>query len=236
MAVYTYIRAPFADPPRASERVAAQQTSIHDYLAQQGIAERSQEFHETDAAGDTSFLTRPGGGALLEHLKPGDNLVVASLDRLATSPGVLNQALVALRTRRVRLHVVDLGGDLETHPPNLERMADAFLEAERCRNREKRASAKRRHSGAQRYQGGRLPIGQQVSADGQLVRDPGQVPIIIRMQALHTEGCSLRSIVKSIKEEFGLDISHEGVRKVLQRERRASQGQSRGRAMDVTPR
>jgi DNA invertase Pin-like site-specific DNA recombinase len=98
---------------------------------------------------------RPVGGALFKRLQSGDTLIAAKLDRLFRSALDALQTVANLKQRGIKLHLLDLGGDIAGN--GLSKLfltiAAAFAEAERDRIRERISQVKADQKSRGRYPG-----------------------------------------------------------------------------------
>ena len=121
-----------------------------------------------------------------------------------------------MKARGVRLHLLDLGGDISGN--GLRKLsptiAAAFAEAERDRIRERISQVKADQRARGRYLGGRVPFGYRAGENGELIEHPGEQLAIREMIAFRTKGETLRGIAGALKAK-GVTITHAGVAKVL---------------------
>ena len=90
----------------------------------------------------------------------------------------------------------------------------AVAEAERDRTRERITDVKADQRKRGRYLGGTVPFGWRVGDDGELVEIPAQQAAIRRARVLRARGMSLRAIAAALMAD-GVQLSHEGVKRVL---------------------
>src|SRR4051812_28949748 len=160
---------------------------------------------------------RPAGGALLAKLKAGDIVIAAKLDRCFRSALDALNVVEQLKTRGVKLHLHDLGGDIAGN--GLSKLfltiAAAFAEAERDRIRERITNVKADQKARGRYLGGKVPFGFAV-VDGALEPVEEQQEAIREMAALKAQGKSLRAIAEAVQAK-GHQVSHMAVKDILAR-------------------
>jgi putative DNA-invertase from lambdoid prophage Rac len=153
---------------------------------------------------------------LLGKLVRGDIIIAAKLDRLFRSALDALKAVEDLKQRGVKLHLLDLGGDIAGN--GLSRLfltiAAAFAEAERDRIRERVSQTKADQRARGRYLGGKMPFGFRRGESGELVADDPQQEAIAEMATMRREGKSLRAISAAMQAK-GFKISHEGIASVL---------------------
>jgi DNA invertase Pin-like site-specific DNA recombinase len=171
---------------------------------------------EEGVSGSVPVNDRPVGGPLFAKLKPGDTLIASKLDRLFRSALDALQVVEALKGMGVKLHLLDLGGDISGN--GLSKLfltiAAAFAEAERDRIRERVGQSKADQKRRGRYLGGIRPFGFRLGEDGELVPDEGEQAAVAEIVAMRAQGAALRSIANTMRAK-GRKISHEGVARVL---------------------
>lgn len=221
MVVYGYCRVSTDRQANEGESLAVQRRQIEGYCHMQGW-DLGPVFVEEGVSGSTPLGERPQGRELLDRVKPGDVIVAAKLDRLFRSALDALQVTEGFRRRGVGLHLLDIGGDVSGN--GLSKLfltvAAAFAEAERDRIRERVQTTKDDMRAQGRYLGGRVPFGFKVE-DGQLVEDRIQQAAIGEMEDLRGRGWSYRDIAREISGRYGTVISHEGVKRILNRDRAA---------------
>lgn len=218
MAVYGYCRVSTTRQASEGESLDVQRRQIEGYAHMHGLTLAAVVIEE-GVSGSVPVIMRPAGGKLFEQLKEGDIVIAAKLDRMFRSALDALQSVESLKSRGVRLHLLDLGGDIAGN--GLSRLfltiAAAFAEAERDRIRERVGQSKADQKRRNRYLGGKIPFGKSMLAGGQLVEDPEELKAIERMITLRREGCSLRSIADSLTAA-GHNVSHVAVKNILVRE------------------
>ena len=167
-------------------------------------------------SGSVPVVERPAGAALFARLKSGDIIIAAKLDRLFRSALDALQVVEELKGKGVKLHLLDLGGDIAGN--GLSKLfltiAAAFAEAERDRIRERISQVKADQRQRGRFLGGSRPFGYRSTTDGALVEDAAEQAAIRKAEALRKDGLSLRAIAETLGRD-GFTISHAGVKKVL---------------------
>ena len=147
---------------------------------------------EEGVSGSVPVEQRPVGGQLFAKIERGDIIIAAKLDRLFRS--ALDALKVVERTRGVKLHLLDLGGDIAGN--GLSKLfltiAAAFAEAERDRIRERVGQVKADQKARGRYLGGRIPFGFRRGDDGELVPYEAEQEAIREILSLRAQGNALR--------------------------------------------
>ena len=116
---------------------------------------------EEGASGSIPIDERPVGGAPLTRLPPGDIVIAAKLDRMFRSALDALQVVERLRASGIKLHFLDLGGDLAGN--GLSKLfltiAAAFAKAERDPIRERISQVKADPRARGHLLGGSRPLG-----------------------------------------------------------------------------
>lgn len=214
MAVYGYARVSTAKQVNEGESLDVQRRQIEGYAHMQGLS-LADIVVEEGVSGSIPVGQRPAGGPLFAALKPGDVVIAPKLDRLFRSALDALTVVENLKGRGVKLHLLDLGGDIAGN--GLSKLfltiAAAFAEAERDRIRERVSQVKADQRTRGRYLGGKVPFGFRVN-EGQLVPHDGDQEAIREMIALRKQGKALRAIADAMRAN-GYRISHEGVASAL---------------------
>ncbi len=218
MAVFGYCRVSTARQASEGESLDVQQRQIKGYADMHGLA-LTDVMVEEGVSGSMPIDERPIGGALLARLQSGDSIIAAKLDRMFRSALDALQVVERLKASGVKLHLLDLGGDIAGN--GLSKLfltiAAAFAEAERDRIRERISQVKADQRARGHFLGGSRPFGFQVVGEGKekrLVPDDAEQAAVARMVALKADGLSLRAIAAEIAAS-GFDVSHMAVKKAL---------------------
>ncbi len=215
MAVYGYCRVSTLKQASEGESLDVQRRQIEGYAHMHGFALDGVVVEE-GVSGSIPVAERPAAGPLFAKLTAGDIVIAPKLDRLFRSALDALKVVEDLKARGVKLHLLDLGGDIAGN--GLSKLfltiSAAFAEAERDRIRERVAQVKADQKARGRYLGGKIPFGFRAGAGGELVEDPSEQAAIREMEALRASGAPLRAIADTMRGK-GFKISHEGVAGVL---------------------
>ncbi|MGD9737764.1 MAG: recombinase family protein [Bauldia sp.] len=215
MAVYGYCRVSTARQANEGESLEVQRRQIEGYALMHGLPVSAVAVEE-GISGSVPVHERPVGGPLFATLQEGDIVIASKLDRLFRSALDALQVVEELKRRAVKLHLLDLGGDIAGN--GLSKLfltiAAAFAEAERDRIRERIANVKADQKARGRYLGGKVPFGYRVGLGGELVEHHEEQAAIHTAREMRSQGASLRAIAAQLRE-VGLSISHEGVKGIL---------------------
>jgi putative DNA-invertase from lambdoid prophage Rac len=221
MAVYGYCRVSTLKQASEGESLDVQRRQIEGYCIMHSLP-LANVLIEEGVSGSIPVEERPVGSALFAKLERGDIVIAAKLDRLFRSALDALKVVESLKGRGVKLHLLDLGGDIAGNGISklFLTIAAAFAEAERDRIRERIGQVKADQKARSRYLGGIMPFGYRLGESGELVRDEAQQAAIEEITVLKTRGMSLRAIAAELRAK-GFQISHEGVARIL-RGRRAA--------------
>ncbi len=215
MAVYGYARVSTIRQETEGESLDVQRRQIEGYALMHGMS-LTEVLVEGGVSGSVPVEERPVGGALFAKAQRGDIIIAAKLDRLFRSALDALKVVESLKTRGVKLHLLDLGGDIAGNGISklFLTIAAAFAEAERDRIRERISQVKADQKSRGRFLGGTVPFGFRRGDDGELLPHEAEQEAIREMISLYGQGSSLRAIAADMKAK-GHNISHEGVAGVL---------------------
>jgi putative DNA-invertase from lambdoid prophage Rac len=218
MMVYGYARV-------STERQVGEGVSLNEQIRRiEGRAleqgwQIAEVFVERGVSGSVPLGDRPEGARLLEVLQPGDIVIAAKLDRMFRSALDALNVIRDFQRQRISLWLLDLGGDVSGD--GIARLVltilAAIAEFERERIGERIRDAKRHQRRSGQYLGGDRPFGWRVGEDGMLVEDEAEQRALADMRALRDAGASFRNIAAQIEQTHGIQISHQGVKRVLSR-------------------
>lgn len=215
MAVYGYCRVSTLKQAAEGESLDVQRRQIEGYALMHGMALDGIVIEE-GVSGSVPVSERPAAGPLFAKLTKGDIVIAPKLDRLFRSALDALKVVEDLKARGVKLHLLDLGGDIAGN--GLSKLfltiSAAFAEAERDRIRERVSQVKADQRARGRYLGGKVPFGYRIGEKGELVEDGVEQTAIRQMVAMRAEGKALRAIAAAMQVK-GHRISHEGVSGVL---------------------
>src|SRR5271165_4319826 len=195
MAIYGYVRVSTARQANEGESLDVQRRQIEGYALMHGLT-LAGVLVEEGVSGSVPVEDRPVGGSLFAKLQRGDIVIAAKLDRLFRPALDALKVVESLKKRDIKLHLLDLGGDIAGN--GLSKLfltiAAAFAEAERDRIRERIGQVKADQKARGRYLGGKLPFGFRRGDDGKLCPHEAEQGAIREMVALRAQGKALRAI------------------------------------------
>jgi DNA invertase Pin-like site-specific DNA recombinase len=209
----------------STERQADQGVSLEEQIRRiEGRAieqgwQIAEVFVERGVSGSVPLGDRPEGARLLAALQPDDIVIAAKLDRMFRSALDALNVIRDFQRQRISLWLLDLGGDVSGD--GIARLVltilAAIAEFERERIGERIRDAKRHQRRSGQYLGGDRPFGWRVGEDSMLVEDEAERRALADIRALRDAGASLRTIAAKIEQTHGFRISHQGVKRVLER-------------------
>jgi putative DNA-invertase from lambdoid prophage Rac len=205
------------------ESLDVQRRQIEGYALMHGLTIDGVMVEE-GVSGSVPVEDRPIGGQLFAKLQRGDIVIAAKLDRLFRSALDALKVVESLKGRGVKLHLLDLGGDIAGNGMSklFLTIAAAFAEAERDRIRERVSQVKADQKARGRFLGGSVQFGYRITDDGALLPHEPEQEAIREMVALKAQGRSLRAIAAEMQTK-GHKLSHVAVQTALNA-RRAKRG------------
>ena len=224
MAIYGYIRVSTITQANDGESLEVQRRKIEARAREQGWT-LDQVFVERGVSGAKPLADRRQGKALLAVLAKGDVVIASKLDRVFRSASDALAIMEGFKRQGVGLYLLDLGGEVTGNGIGamVFTIMSAVAQFERERIAERIADVKADQKSRGRYLGGAVPFGYRkvVKREGgkqikQLEPVPKEQAAIKRIRRLHQEGKSLRAVSQDMKKH-GHNLSHEGVKRVLER-------------------
>jgi len=211
--------------------LAEQQLLLDKYAAEQELI-CDELLVEQSFSPSVPLRKRVEGERLLQNIQPGDVLLTLRAKWVLGSPREALLLLNILKEKKVSLFCVDLDGDLvhETErklavSQGIAPLVYALCEALAIPHEKglhgaaiRAGKAKQKKDG--KYMGGPVPFGFLVAEDGCLQEDAAQQVVIEEMSAMKKDRWSYRDIAKKMKELHELHFSHEGVRRILLKNRK----------------
>jgi DNA invertase Pin-like site-specific DNA recombinase len=216
MATYGYCRVSTTRQSDQGISLEEQQRRLQGRALEEGWT-LARIFVECGVSGSIPLAKRPQGGELWTALRPGDVVIAPKLDRMFRSARDALQVIESFRKRKIRLYLLDLGG--EVTEDGVARMlltilaAVAEFERERIAERVRDAKAHRRAQG--KATTGVRSFGYNVDEDGTLRPDPYEQEVIAYMRARRELGVSCAAITRELREQ-GVKITIGPIRRILE--------------------
>ncbi len=177
------------------------------------------------------FLERDEGRRLLESVKPGDTILVMEARWVLGNSQNALSLIRMLKNKEVSLFCADLDGNISLPSPRKLQATEGIAslvykvcEALSCAGSGGHGAAiragKARLKRAGKHTGGPVPFGWMLGADGRLKEDAQQQKCIEEMIRLKDDRWSYRDIADKMRNNRGLKLSHEGVRRIIIKNRK----------------
>ncbi len=223
MGVYGYIY--LARKNEMQIPVAEQREAIQVYGRSIGLR-MDAYFVERNSSLKRPFSERIEGGKLYRTCNPGDVVVVMKVEWVLGSARGALSLVEGLRSRSIALHCIDLKGNISLDEKRrlavtegcsglVRKILAGLAVCENIGRGEQIKAAKRSRKREGKYLGGPVPFGWQVDGGGFLVPKKQEQKIIKVIAKMRKDRWSYRDISKKLKNEFGVQLSHEGVRRVM---------------------
>jgi putative DNA-invertase from lambdoid prophage Rac len=217
MTTYGYTRVSTGRQHEDGLSLDVQNRTLAGYAMMHGL-EITQTFVEGGVSGSVPLAERPQGSLLLAALKPGDTVITPKLDRMFRSARDALNVLEDLKKQNIRLHMIDLGGDVTGNGISklVFTILSAVAEAERDRIRERITTVKADQKAQGHYLGGKVPYGYRLEGQGRhanMVPVEAEQQVIARIKALRSEGQTLRAIRATIAAD-GVALSLDAVHRI----------------------
>lgn len=228
MAVYGYIFLPVTGEQEIP--LGDQHCVITSYAASLGL-ELEGVVIEQQAPATKPFRERPEGGKLLHGLRPGDTVVAMKAAWVLTSAKEGAKLMRSLNKRAISLYCVDLEENIsmpaerrlmvsEGNAALVQKLLDALAACENRGYGDAIRANKRARKLEGKYIGGPVSFGWQVSKDGFLEQNFEQQKVIEKIRKLRADRRSYRYISLELKNKLDIKLSHEGIRRILENDRR----------------
>lgn len=221
MTIYAYCRTSELEAAMEKDELDGilepEMLSIQTYCLQRSWF-MTENIRDDNCNWNQEFRKREQGKKLLSEVKPGDVILCSKLERIVSSSHEAVKLVGLLREKTVRLHVVELGGDI-TAPEftvNFEKIARLFSSLEKRKSAERIKGVKQRQRKQGRYLGGSRPFGYMIHENGRLIENPMEQRVLKKIMELKKQGKSLRAISSEVSTPV-MPISFKTVQRLLQR-------------------
>ncbi|MBM9603446.1 recombinase family protein [Desulfopila inferna] len=171
------------------------------------------------------FAERTQGRKILAEIEKGDSIVAGKAEWVLSSAREGLHLINMLQERKVALYCADLEENItlpverklvvyEGGADLVKRLLISLAACESSSHGDSIRAAKRQMKKEGKYLGGPVPFGWHVKA-GFLVQDREQQKVIREIRKLRADRWSYRDIAQKLTHLFGLQLSHEGIRKIL---------------------
>ncbi|MGB3210307.1 MAG: recombinase family protein [Desulforhopalus sp.] len=207
-----------------------QQAALCDFGSSVGM-EIGDFFVEHGVTMKRPFIERNEGSKLLERCALGDVIITMKSSWVLGSASEGANLLQMLRERDIALYCMDIGENISVDEKRklmvyegcagvVQKLLSALALCESSRHGEAIRATKRNLKKQGKYIGGPVPFGWEVNKDRFLVQNRAQQKIIQAIITMREDRWSYRDISKKLKDEYDIQLSHAGVRRVLDNDKK----------------
>ncbi len=205
---------------------AEQKSALDEYARSVGLA--IEEMHvEEGMSLKRPFKERPEGRRLIEKCCAGDVLVILRAEWILSSAAEGVELHGMLRKNDIAVFCKDLGGNItvdekrklvvsEGYAGIVGKLLSALAVCENSGHGAAIRATKKHLKKEGKYIGGPVPFGWEVNDDKVLVENVAQQQVIEAISAMREDRWSYRDISRKLKNEYDVQLSHAGVRRVLE--------------------
>jgi putative DNA-invertase from lambdoid prophage Rac len=221
MAVYSYARTSEVEAAESGgqleELLEKESLRLHTYALRAGMRVNAN-IRDEKLLWSVDLAERPAWQQLLGKLEAGDIILTCTVERMFSTCEDMYATVRMLRKRKVRLHVVDLEGDLTSQQfcPPFDKVLRVFHALEKRRSTERIKTVKQRQRSKGRFLGGSRPFGYLVHSNGRLIENPMEQKVLRQIIRMNQQGKSLRAISAEVSTPV-MPISFKTVQRLLKR-------------------
>jgi DNA invertase Pin-like site-specific DNA recombinase len=203
-----------------------QQTTLYNYAQAIGV-DLAELLVEKDVSLKRPFTERVEGRGLVERCLAGDAIITMKAEWILSSAADGIDLLRTLRENDVALYCIDLGQNITVDEKRklivsegcagiVQKILSALAVCDSSRQGEAVRMTKSTLKNQGKYIGGPVPFGWEVNKEKVLVRNEAQQKIIQAIIQMREDRWSYRDISKKLKNEFDVQLSHAGVRRIVE--------------------
>ncbi len=228
MSIFGYIFLSVEKEQLIDEEV--QRQALNDYV--QSIGGQFEElFVEEGTALKQPLRERLEGGKMMERCRAGDLIVTMNTAWIFGSAVEGGKLLSLLGDNNVALYCLDIGENISVKEKRklvvyegcaqlVGKLLAALSVCESSGHGQAIRASKRNLKKQGKYMGGPVPFGWQVNEDKVLVENEEQQEVIRAIIAMREDRWSYRDIADKLKVEYDVKLSHAGIRKILDNDRK----------------
>ncbi len=213
-----------------------QQAALRDYAQSAGL-ELEEVFVEKAATLKKPFKERVEGCKLVERCVAGDVIITLKAAWILSSAVVGSNLLRTFRKNDIALYCMDLGANITVDEKRklivyegcagiVQKLLAALAVCESSKHGEAIRATKKILRKQGKYIGGPVPFGWEVNNERFLVQNKAQQEIIKAITAMREDRWSYRDISTKLKNEFDIELSHAGIRRILDSDRKKKEAAS----------
>jgi hypothetical protein len=207
-----------------------QQTALYDYAQAIGV-DLAEILVEKGESLKRPITERAKGSRLVERCLAGDAIITMKVEWILSSASAGINLLRTLRENNVALYCIDLGQNITVDEKRklivsegcagiVQKIVSALAVCDSSRQGETVRVTKRNLKNQGKYIGGPVPFGWEVNKEKNLVRNEAQQKIIQAIIQMREDRLSYREISEKLKNEFDIQLSHAGVRRIMESDRK----------------
>jgi DNA invertase Pin-like site-specific DNA recombinase len=212
-----------------------QRAAIYNYAQKIG-SEIEELVVEEGTSLKQPLKERIEGSKLLQKCLIGDSIIIVKAEWILGSAGDGATLLQTLRQKDIALHCIDFDRNISVDEKRklivsegcagiIRKVLSALAVCERSSHGQAIRETKRSLKNQGKYIGGPVPFGWEVNKERVLVQNDAQQKIIQAIITMREERWSYRDIATKLKEEFDVQLSHAGVRRILETDKKKKETQ-----------
>jgi len=212
-----------------------QRIAIYDYAQKTGL-DIGEFLVEEGTSLRHPFKERIEGSRLIGTCLAGDSIITMKAEWVLSSAGDGAILLQTLREKDIALHCIDFGQNITVGEKRklivsegcagiVQKVLSVLAVCERSSHGQAIRTTKRNLKNQGKYTGGPVPFGWEVNKERVLVQNEAQQKIIRAIITMREERWSYRDISRKLKDEFDVRLSHAGVRRVLDTDKKKKEAQ-----------
>jgi len=224
MTVFGYCNRVSGEQGKPAEDAKYYRTRIRGYAMLRGL-ELDKCFVEFPAHSAKRFLNRRRAKRMLESVQRGDVIIAPGIEQIFCSATDAVRSIEHLQDTGVALHIVAWGDDILMEPrcDHVWPLIQFLARAEKRIARQRAATPKQAPVLGQRR--GRIPFGYTLE-NGSRQKNGKEQEAIRFMESLKAKGLSYAAIASEVEDRLGYSFSHMGVKKIIERQRKADEPKS----------
>jgi DNA invertase Pin-like site-specific DNA recombinase len=212
-----------------------QRAAIYNYAQKIG-SEIEELVVEEGTSLKQPFRERIEGSKLLQRCLIGDSIIIVKAEWILSSAGDGATLLQTFRHKDIALHCIDFDQNISVDEKRklvvsegcagiIRKVLSALAVCERSSHGQAIRATKRSLKNQGKYIGGPVPFGWEVNKERMLVQNDAQQKIIQAIISMREERWSYRDIARKLKDEFDVQLSHAGVRRILETDKKKKEAQ-----------
>ncbi len=207
-----------------------QRSALHDYARTSGF-DYAEILVEKDTGLSLPLKERVAGNKLVDRCLVGDRIITMKAEWILSSASAGAELLLMLRNKNIALYCMDLGQNISVDEKRrlivsegcagiVQKILSALAVCESSRGGGAVSATRKSRRNQGKYLGGPVPFGWEVNDDKVLIENKAQQKVIQQIVLMREDRWSYRDISKKLKNEFDIQLSHAGVRRILESDKK----------------